>query len=268
MGTVNAPFCILTIAGSDSGGGAGVQVDQRTIRSIGGHALTAVTAVTAQDTRRVSMWKPVPNRLIRAQVESALQGFPVAAIKTGLIPGAGAVRAISAALSAYPFIPLVVDPVLGSTSGTRFLSGPGLRVLKSELFCVASLITPNWPEVSLLTGRRVTTHAQAARAATELSEACGRPVLVKGGHGPGETCRDCLVTPGGDPVWFESPRVETPNTHGTGCVLSAAIAAWLGRGASLSESVRLARSFLHRALIRGRSIAWGAGRGTAFYGTR
>jgi hydroxymethylpyrimidine/phosphomethylpyrimidine kinase len=265
---MNAPFCVLTVAGSDSGGGAGIQADQRTIRSIGGHALTAVTAVTAQDTRRIAAWRPVPDALIRAQIDSALGGYPVSAIKTGLLPGIGAVRAVAGALARFPSIPLVVDPVLASSSGTRFLSDAGIRALRRVLFPRAFLITPNWPEAAALTGRPVRTHGQAEAAAARLSAESGRPVLVKGGHAEGILCRDCLAMPGGGILWFEGPRIATVNTHGTGCVLSAAITAWLGRGARLAEAVRLAQSFLQRALIRGRGLDWGKGSGPAFYGTR
>lgn len=263
-----APFCVLTIAGSDSGGGAGIQSDQRTIRAMGGHALTAVTAVTAQDTRRVAAWKAVPDRLIRAQVDCALRGFKVAAVKTGLLPGPGAVRAVAEALRRYASVPLVVDPVLVSSSGTRFLSDAGIRALRSTLLPLAALVTPNWDEAAALTGMPVRTHAQARAAAVRLAADCGRPVLVKGGHGSGTLCRDCLAMPGGAATWLESPRIATINTHGTGCVLSAAIASWLGRGASLAEAVRLAQSFLQRALLRGRSLDWGEGHGPAFFGAR
>jgi hydroxymethylpyrimidine/phosphomethylpyrimidine kinase len=265
---VNAPFCVLTIAGSDSGGGAGIQADQRTIRAIGGHALTAVTAVTAQDTKGIAAWKAVPDSLIRAQINSALGGFAVAAVKTGLLPGPAAIRAVAEGLAGFPSVPLVVDPVFASSSGTRFLSDAGIKVLRRTLFRRAFLITPNWPEAAALTGRPVRTHVQAETAATRLAGESGRPVLVKGGHGPGSLCRDCLALPGGGTVWFETPRISTANTHGTGCVLSAAIAAWLGRGASLPESVRMAQSFLQRALIRGRGLDWGPGHGPAFYAPR
>jgi hydroxymethylpyrimidine/phosphomethylpyrimidine kinase len=265
---VNAPFCVLSIAGSDSGGGAGIQSDLRTIRAIGGHGLTAVTAVTAQDTERISLWRPVADALIVAQVRSALGGFPVAAVKTGLLPGPGAVRAVALALSRGPSIPLVVDPVLSSSGGTRFISRAGVRVLRARLFPIASIITPNWPEAAELSGLPVATHAQAEKAAHRISAECGRPVLVKGGHARGRTCRDCLASPGGVTVWLEGPRISTRNRHGTGCVLSAAIASWLGRGADLVGAVRLSQSFLQRALVRGRGLDWGPGRGPAFYGTR
>jgi hydroxymethylpyrimidine/phosphomethylpyrimidine kinase len=265
---VNAPFCVLTIAGSDSGAGAGIQSDQRTIRAIGGHALTAITAVTAQDTCGIAAWEPVSDALIRAQVESALAGFTVSAAKTGLLPGPGAVRTVAAALAMFPSIPLVVDPVLESSSGTRFLSAAGIRTLRKILFPRAFLITPNWPEAAALTGRPVRNHAEAEKAGGGLAAECGRPVLVKGGHSKDMLWRDCLAMPGGDIQWFEGPRIATVNTHGTGCVLSAAISAWLGRGASLVEAVRMAQSFLQRALVRGRSLDWGKGRGPAFYGSR
>jgi hydroxymethylpyrimidine/phosphomethylpyrimidine kinase len=265
---VNAPLCILTIAGSDSGGGAGVQADQRTIRSIGCHALTAVTAVTAQDTRGISAWRPVPEALIAAQVSSALGGYAVAAVKTGLLPGPGAVRAVAKALGGHPSVPLVVDPVLSSSSGTRFLSDAGIRVLLARLIPRASLVTPNWAEAALLTGMPLRTYAQASRAALRLASDSGSPVLVKGGHGPGRACRDCLAMPDGAVLWFENTRIETRNTHGTGCVLSAAIASWLGRGADLVTAVRLGESFLQRALVRGSALDWGRGRGPAFFGIR
>jgi hydroxymethylpyrimidine/phosphomethylpyrimidine kinase len=265
---MKAPFCILTVAGSDSGGGAGIQADQRTIRAIGGHALTAVTAVTAQDARRVNAWRAVPNKLIAAQVSSALAGFPVAAVKTGLLPGAGAIRAVARVLRAHPMLPLVVDPVISSTSGTRFLSAAAVGVLRRELLPRASLVTPNWPEASALSGLRVGTHAQAERAAAAIAAGSGAPVLVKGGHARGGPCRDCLCLPDGAALWLEHPRIDTENTHGTGCVLATAIAAWLGRGADVVTAVRLAESFLQRALLRGRGIAWGGGRGPAFFGSR
>jgi hydroxymethylpyrimidine/phosphomethylpyrimidine kinase len=265
---VNAPFCVLTIAGSDSGGGAGIQADQRTIRAIGGHALTAITAVTAQDTKSILAWKPVSDALIRAQVDSALGGFTVAAVKTGLLPGPGAIRAVAEGLAKFPSIPLVLDPVFASSGGTRFLSDAGIKELRRSLFRRAFLITPNWPEAAKLMGQPIRTFRQAETAAARLAAESGRGVLVKGGHAPGALCRDCLALPGGDTVWFEGPRIETLNTHGTGCVLSAAIAAWLGRGAGLAEAVRMAQSFLRRALVRGRGLDWGSGRGPAFYGQR
>jgi hydroxymethylpyrimidine/phosphomethylpyrimidine kinase len=263
---MRAPACILTIAGSDSGGGAGIQADQRVILALGGHALTAVTAVTAQDTRRVAAWSPVSPGLIRAQVAAALAGFDVAAVKTGLLPGAAAVRAVASALGASPRVPVVVDPVLASSSGTRFLSRDGVGALRRHLLPRAALVTPNWPEAEILSGLRVRTHAGAEEAARAIAGACGSPVLVKGGHALRGACLDCLAEPGGGVTWFESPRVRTRNTHGTGCVLSSAIATWLGRGKALADAIGRARDFLAQALEDGSGLDWGPGRGPAFPG--
>lgn len=263
---MNPPLCVLTIAGSDSGAGAGIQADARTIHALGGYALTVITAVTAQNTRGVAAWRAVTPALIAAQIAAVLGDFPVAAIKTGLLPNAAAVRTVAAALARHPRVPLVIDPVLGSTTGTRFLTPAGLRTLRSELLPRATLVTPNWPEAEMLTGRRVRTFAEAEIAAQTLAATAGCAVLVKGGHGPGATCRDCLATPDGRVRWFEGTRIATPNTHGTGCVLSAAIAARLAQGATVPSAVRSAQAFLQKQLRAGRRTRWG-GAGPAFAGT-
>lgn len=259
------PLCVLTIAGSDSGAGAGVQADARTIHARGGFALTVLTAITAQNTRGVQRWSAVQPALLGAQLSSVLGDFSIGAIKTGLLPGAAAVRTVAAALVRHPGIPLVVDPVIGSTSGTRFLSDRALSVLKRELLPRAALVTPNWPEAEALSGRRVRTFDDAETVARAIVEECGCAVLVKGGHGPGTSCRDCLVLTDGRTRWFSSRRISTRNTHGTGCVLSAAIATELERGAKMERAVDLARAFLHRSLRANRRTEWG-GAGPAFPG--
>ena len=257
---------VLTIAGSDSGAGAGIQADARTIHALGGYALTAITAVTAQNTRGVTAWRAVPPSLIAAQIKAVLADFSVTAVKTGLLPGVAAVRAIGRELARHPRLPVVVDPVIGSTSGVKFLPVSGLRALKQELLPRATLVTPNWPEVAALTGVRVHTHEEAESAARLLAKECGCAVLVKGGHAPGKVCRDCLVTPAGRAHWFESPRIKTHNTHGTGCVLSAAIATHLASGEKLESAVAQAHEFLWRSLRAGRKTRWGRGHGPAFAG--
>jgi hydroxymethylpyrimidine/phosphomethylpyrimidine kinase len=253
----NTPRCVLTIAGSDSGGGAGVQADARTIRALGGHALTAITAITAQNTRGVRAWRPVALDLLAAQIAAVCDDFPVAAIKTGLLPGAAAIDVVAGAAARHDGVPLVIDPVIGSTTGTRFLPAAALRRLKTQLLPRARLVTPNWPELAALTGRAVRTFDDAAAAAAALAAECGCAVLAKGGHAPGAQCADCLVTPAGEVRWFRSPRIATRNTHGTGCVLSAAIATRLARGDALTTAVTRARTFLLRALRAGRTSRWG-----------
>lgn len=259
---------VLTIAGSDSGAGAGVQADARTIHALGGYACTAITAITAQNTRGVMAWRAVAPALVAAQIDAVLSDLPIAAIKTGLLPGTAAVRAVARALARFPHVPLVVDPVVGSTSGTRFLGSAGLRALRRDLLPRATLVTPNWPELEALTARAVTTFAEAEAAAKHLADECGSAVLVKGGHAPDRRqCRDLLLTGDGRGRWFSSPRIPTDNTHGTGCVLSAAIAVELAGGAGLEHAVNTARAFLQRSLRANRSARWG-GSGPAFPGTR
>ncbi|MGA3006854.1 MAG: bifunctional hydroxymethylpyrimidine kinase/phosphomethylpyrimidine kinase [Opitutaceae bacterium] len=254
------------MAGSDSGAGAGLQADARTIHALGGYALTAVTAVTAQNTRGVLAWRAVPPALIAAQIKAVLGDFSVAAIKTGLLPGAAAVQAIARELVRHSRRPLVVDPVIGSTSGAEFLPTAGLRALKSDLLPRATLVTPNWPEAAALSGGRVQSHEDAEAAARKIAKECGCAVLVKGGHGPDEVCRDCLVTAAGRVRWFESPRIKTRNTHGTGCVLSAAIATNLAHGEKIESAVAQAHEFLWHSLWAGRKTRWGRGHGPAFAG--
>jgi hydroxymethylpyrimidine/phosphomethylpyrimidine kinase len=259
------PLCVLTIAGSDSGAGAGVQADARTIQALGVYALMAITAVTAQNTRGVKAWRAVSVELLSAQIEAVLGDFSVSAIKTGLLPGAAAVRAVVRVLKKFPTVPLVIDPVIGSTSGARFLSAAGLRVMKRELLPMAALVTPNWPEAAALSGREVRSFAEAEAAGRAiLRSGCGA-VLVKGGHAPGGRCRDLLVTADGAVV-FEGVRIATRNTHGTGCVLSAAIAVELAKGRALATGIKNARRFLRRALENGKATEWGGGTGAAFGG--
>jgi hydroxymethylpyrimidine/phosphomethylpyrimidine kinase len=256
--------CVLTIAGSDSGSGAGIQADARTIQALGGYALTAITAITAQNSRGIAKWRPVEKALIFDQIRAVFDDFDAKTVKIGLIPNNETVRKLAVFLADYPGLLIVVDPVIGSTSGTRFLSRAGVRELKRRLLPLATLATPNWPEAEELTGLRVRSDREAEAAARALAGECGCAVLVKGGHGKGKVCRDCLVTRDGRVRWYSSPRVRTRNTHGTGCVLSSGIAAGLARGMSLPAAVAAARRFLVKSLRINRNVRLGGGRGPAF----
>lgn len=261
------PICVLTIAGSDSGGGAGIQADSRTIHALGGFAATAITAVTAQSTRGVSAWNAVTPKLIADQVEIVCRDLPVAAVKTGLLPGVTAVVAVARSVSLFPKTPLVVDPVIGSTSGTRFLPPAGVRAMMMHLLPRATVVTPNWSEAATLSGRPVSRFADAEEAAKTILERAGcRAVLVKGGHGAGRTCEDLLLLKSGERFVFTHRRIESANTHGTGCTLSAAIATRLAFGDSIRDAVEVAVEFLQRALSYGRRVDWGDGHGPAFSG--
>jgi hydroxymethylpyrimidine/phosphomethylpyrimidine kinase len=260
---VKPPICVLTIAGSDSGAGAGIQVDARVIHALGGYGCTAITAVTAQNTRGVRSWRPVPPPLLEAQITAVLEDFPIAAVKTGLLPGAAAVRAVAKALK-HRRLPLVIDPVIGSTSGTRFLPRAGLEALETHLLPLATLVTPNWPEAELLAGEKIRNYADAEAVAKLLASIHGCAVLLKGGHAADHRrCRDCLVEANGRVQWFDVKRIVTRNTHGTGCVLSAAIAFGLGQGQGLPKAIAQARAFLLAGLRAGRGIRW-RGAGSAF----
>ncbi len=244
-----------------------MQADARTIHALGGFACMAITALTAQNTRGVKAWEPVKPAMIRRQIEAVMSdpgALPIRALKTGLLPGAAAVRAIASTLRESR-VPLVVDPVIGSTTGTLFLDAAGLRALRRELLPLATLVTPNWPEAEQLSGAKIGTIADAERVATSLARDFNTAVLLKGGHAPGNRCRDILAEPNGAVHVFESRRAKTSNTHGTGCVLSAAIATELAQGRSLQRAVANARTFLGDSLHAHRSVAWG-GAGPAFPG--
>lgn len=261
------PPVVLTIAGSDSGGGAGIQADSRAIHALGGFACTAITAITAQNTLGVRALLATPATLLSAQITAVLDDLPVAAVKTGLLPDAASVRVVARLLAAHPRLPLVVDPVIGSTSGTRFLDHEGLAALRELLLPRATLVAPNWPEAAALADVDVTDVFTANRAAEALRVATGAAILLKGGHSSEpDTCTDLLVHADGRAESFTGHRIETVNTHGTGCTLSAAIAAGLARGASLSDAVRGARDLLRAGLLAGRGLRWGAGAGPALGG--
>ncbi len=261
---------LLTIAGSDSGAGAGLQADARVCHALGGYAATVVTAVTAQNTHGVQAWQAIAVPLLRAQLEAVFSDLPVKAVKTGLLPSAQAVEVVAQFAQRYAHLPWVVDPVLGSTSGTAFLNAAGQAKLLRRLAPHITLLTPNWPELARLAQRPVASVEQAAEAARQLSETYGvRALLVKGGHSGEPLCRDLLVTREGSRVEFAGYRHDTPNTHGTGCVLASAIAQGLASGRSLVAAIEQAKRFVDLVLLRGAEQQWGTtpqSRGPAFAG--
>lgn len=261
---MSRPLCVLSIAGMDSGGGAGILADARAITAAGVFPIAAVTAVTAQNLHGVRAWEPTPIRLLEAQIEALWEDFEIAAIKTGLLGSAEAVRSVARVISRHRArAPLVVDPVLGSTSGTRFLDAAGIAALKRDLIPLCALLTPNWPEAEALTGLPVRSPAEAAAAARRLvADGCAA-VLVKGGHGKARVVSDVLVSASGKETCFEGKRINTRNTHGAGCLLSAGIAAHLALGLALPKAVAGARRQLRGWLRRNRKRDWG-GRGPAF----
>jgi hydroxymethylpyrimidine/phosphomethylpyrimidine kinase len=247
----------LTVAGSDSGGGAGIQADLKTFAAHGVHGTCAVTAVTAQNSVGVSAWAPVDPGLVAAQMEAVALDMPVAATKTGMLGSEEVIRAVADAAARLPLGPMVVDPVMVARSGDRLLLPSAERAYVERLFPLAALVTPNLAEAEALLGRPVRDLPAMRRAAADLHALGARAVLVKGGALAGDAV-DVLFD-GSRTVEVGGPRVDTPNTHGTGCALSAAVAARLARGDALLDAVRGARAWLDEALRR--SYAVGRGRG-------
>jgi hydroxymethylpyrimidine/phosphomethylpyrimidine kinase len=239
---------ILVIAGSDSGGGAGIQADLKTVMALGGYAMTAITALTAQNTRGVSGVLGVPPEFLRAQLDSVMGDIGADAIKTGMLPDAAAIGVVVDFLArSGAGLPLVVDPVMVATSGDRLQASEAVTALRDSLIPRATLITPNIPEAALLLGTPIgDTAGQRAAAEALLALGCGA-VLVKGGHLEGAMLTDVLATPDGITL-YESPRIETTSTHGTGCTLASAIATGLAAGLGLDAAIRQARAYVAAAL--------------------
>ena len=244
-----APPIALTIAGSDSGGGAGIQADLRTFAAFGVHGTYVVTALTAQNTRAVDAIHAVPGAMLRAQLDAVLADFRVGAIKTGMLASAATARDVAAILGRHPRIPVILDPVLVATTGARLDTDGLAAALQKHLFARADLLTPNIPEAERLLGRAIGGAADMRAAAMQLRELGPRAVLLKGGHLAGDDISDLLLTAGGE-HWFHQRRVRG-ESHGTGCSLSAAIAAGMARGRSLEDAVETAIGFVHDALRAG-----------------
>lgn len=260
-----APPCILTIAGSDSGGGAGIQADLKAMTALGGFGMSVVTALTAQNGLGVAgIHAPDPG-FVALQLTTVLDGFPVAGAKTGMLFSAPVIHAVADVLDARKTFPLVVDPVSVSQSGHRLLREDAVDALVRRMLPLADLLTPNRPEAEMLAGMDVATKGDARRAVCRILAMGPKAVLLKGGHfeGSGDLV-DWLGLPGaegGEPVIMAlaQPRVDTPNNHGTGCTLSAAIATCLGRGMQLRPAVERAQRYLNLCLRESYTPGQGAG---------
>ncbi len=251
------PPVALSVAGSDSGGGAGIVADAATFRAHGVWPTVAVTAVTAQDTVAVRAVQVIDADVVAAQVDAVCRDIHPDAAKTGMLGTAAVVEAVAEALArARP--PLVVDPVLRATSGAELLPSAACRALLERLLPLATLVTPNLAEAAALTGLPVADRPAMVEAGRALLGTGARAVLVTGGHLPGGVVADCLVTPDGH-RWFAGPRIDAPGAHGTGCVLSAAVTARLARGEDLLDAVGGARRFVRRAIRAGVRLGSGPG---------
>jgi hydroxymethylpyrimidine/phosphomethylpyrimidine kinase len=256
-----APAIALTIAGSDSSGGAGIQADLKTFSAFGVYGASVVTALTAQNTLGVFAVCPVAPSCVLAQLEAVLSDLEVGAVKTGMLANASIIEAVAQRLGAAPGRPLIVDPVLAASRGEPLLAAAGVAVLKSKLLPLTTLLTPNRIEAAVLLDTEEAASEAEAVAQTRALRALGpAAVLLKGGHASGAMAVDFLCDDAGLHR-FERPRLDTPHAHGTGCTLSAAIGALLALGVGLAPAVERAKRYVWEALQAGRTLAIGHGRG-------
>ena len=257
---------VLSIAGSDSGGGAGIQADLKTLSALGCYGMTAITAITAQNTQGVRAIHGVPAQMLRAQIDAVLEDIGADAVKIGMLHDPEVVRVVVEAIQRHRLQQVVLDPVMVATSGDRLMAAETVHVLVHELFPLATVITPNLDEAALLLNRAIG-GAEALEAAATALLALGAPaVLLKGGHLPGDTVMDVLALADGTRLRLQSPRIATHNGHGTGCTLSSAIAAHLALGWPLPQAVEQARAYILGAIAAGANVHTGHGHGPLNHG--
>ena len=250
----------LTIAGSDSGGGAGIQADLKTFSALGAYGASVITALTAQNTRAVTLVEEASPAMVRAQIDAVFDDLDVAAAKIGMLASVDVISAVAGGLSSHA-LPIVLDPVMVAKTGDALLRDDAVAALRAQLVPGCTVLTPNLPEAArLLDARPARDEREMVEQGRALIERGPRAVLMKGGHARGPVCTDLLVEPTGV-TRFEAPRVETRNTHGTGCTLSAAIAAGLAHGLPLAEAVARAHAWLQEAIRAADRLRVGSGNG-------
>ncbi|GAB4050066.1 bifunctional hydroxymethylpyrimidine kinase/phosphomethylpyrimidine kinase [Spirosoma litoris] len=256
---------VLTIAGSDSGGGAGIQADLKTFSALGCYGMSVITALTAQNTTSVTGIMPVPPAFIAEQLKAVLSDIGVDAVKIGMLHSPEVIEQVAQTLTEFGVSNIVLDPVMVAKSGDKLLQDAAIDALITQLLPIASVITPNLPEASVLLGRPVETLADMAPAATDLAKLCPGAILVKGGHLTTEESTDLLFVSATESHWFPTNRIQTNNSHGTGCTLSSAIACGLAKGQSVVEAVAAAKAYLTGALQAGAQYQLGHGHGPVYH---
>lgn len=255
-------YRVLTIAGSDSGGGAGIQADIKAISAMGCYAASAITAVTVQNTIGVQAVHPIPLEILEGQIDAVLSDIGADAIKIGMLHSAEVVHLVAVMLRKYNIRNIVLDPVMVSTSGHRLIEESAVQVIKNELLPLARVVTPNVPEAEILIGRKIDGESDFKSVAQELSDEYGVSVLLKAGHLTSDTLTDYFYNvEDGTLTLMPSKRVVTDNTHGTGCTLSSALAAALAKGEELTAAAQSAKSYIERAIISGAEYKIGNGHG-------
>ncbi|MDA7415314.1 bifunctional hydroxymethylpyrimidine kinase/phosphomethylpyrimidine kinase [Xenophilus arseniciresistens] len=257
---------LLSVAGSDSGGGAGIQADLKTFAAMGCYGMTAITALTAQNTQGVRGIHAVPPDFLRAQLAAVIEDIGVDAVKLGMLHAPEVVGVVAEAIARYGLDKVVLDPVMVATSGDRLIAEETVQELVRQLFPRVALITPNLDEAALLVGHAIADADALEGAADELLALGARAVLLKGGHLPGDEVVDLLATADGQRQRFSAPRIASRNLHGTGCTLSSAIACGLAQGLALEPAVAQARAYIRGAMQAGAQVQIGQGHGPLNHG--
>ena len=260
---------VLSIAGSDSGGGAGIQADLKTFSALGCYGMTAITALTAQNTQGVRAIHGVPAAFLKEQLAAVIEDIGVDAVKIGMLHAPDVVEAVAWAIEHYQLRQVVLDPVMVATSGDALIEQRTIAVLVERLFPLVSVITPNMDEASLLLGRPIKQVGDLEAAASDLLALGAKAVLLKGGHLPDDVLTDVLAQAGQAPAqWLrlQGPRIASRNVHGTGCTLSSAIAAYLALGHSLEAAVQAAHTYIRGAIEAGANVTTGHGHGPLNHG--
>jgi hydroxymethylpyrimidine/phosphomethylpyrimidine kinase len=257
---------VLSIAGSDSGGGAGIQADLKTFSALGCFGMTAITALTAQNTCGVRAIYGIPPQMLQDQIDAVVEDIGVDAVKIGMLHSPEIVRTVAQTIDKHRLTKVVFDPVMVATSGAVLIDQGAIDVLVQELFPRVAVITPNLDEAALLVGKPLHCEADMELAAQVLLQRGAAAVLIKGGHLAGDVVSDLLLQADGSKLWMRSARIPSANTHGTGCSLSSAIAAHLALGATLQEAVQGGRDFVRGALEAGALVRTGKGSGPLNHG--
>jgi len=252
---------LLTIAGSDSGGGAGIQADLKTFSALGCYGMSAITALTAQNTTGVRAIHAIPPQMLRDQIDAVIEDIGVDAVKIGMLHAPEIVQVVADAIDRHQLRQVVLDPVMIATSGAVLIENEAVQALVQQLFPRVQLITPNLDEAGFLVGQTLKNEADMEAAADQLLGLGARAVLIKGGHLIGDTVADLFVNSLGQKWWLRAPRIHSPNTHGTGCTLSSAIAAHLALGDPIEQAIEKSHAYIRQALQAGAHVRTGAGSG-------
>ena len=253
---------VLTIAGSDCSGGAGIQADIKAISALGGYATSAITAITVQNTLGVTGIHPVPASYVKAQIEAVMTDIKPSAVKIGMINDVEIVKAIAESIKEYRPKFVVFDPVMVSTSGCKLIEDKAIEAIKKELIPLSTIITPNLSEAMVLTGDSIGDVASMTAAGNKILESGCGAVLIKGGHLEGNNMCDVLCIKGENtPYIYTASKISSKNTHGTGCTLSSSIATYLALGETLREAVRKAKDYVHKGILNGKDVCIGSGHG-------